>query len=114
MIVDKNVAFLINILSFLLPLRLFSYSSDRKIMSIIVKNTQSDEIWLISKGAESSIIPRCRIDSKKDEILCQTTLKHINDYAMVSTKCKFITCCKFDFLKVTVILKVFFETYIRF
>lgn len=49
---------------------------DRKCMSVIVENDQN-EIWLYTKGAESTIIPRCATGPT------QETLKHVTDFALV-------------------------------
>ena len=57
-------------------LQVLEFDSTRKRMSTIVLYPD-DSIWLICKGAESAIIPRC-IGGP-----IQQTLGHINDYALV-------------------------------
>lgn len=52
--------------------------ADRKCMSVIAENS-AGEIWLLTKGAESSIIPKC------DTGPTHETLKHVMDYALVYT-----------------------------
>jgi len=47
-------------------------------MSVIVENDKG-EIWLLTKGAETAIIPRC------DSGPCQETMKHVVDFALVKT-----------------------------
>lgn len=51
--------------------------SDRKCMSVIVKNDKG-EIWLYTKGAESSIVPKC------DAGPSNQTLEHVMDFALVA------------------------------
>lgn len=58
-------------------LQVLEFDSTRKRMSTIVL-FPDDSIWLICKGAESAIIPRC-IGGPIHQ-----TLGHINDYALVS------------------------------
>jgi magnesium-transporting ATPase (P-type) len=50
--------------------------SDRKCMSVIIENSKG-EIWLLIKGAESSLIPKC------DNGPGQETMKHIVEFALV-------------------------------
>ena len=57
-------------------LQVLEFDSTRKRMSTIVLYPD-DSIWLICKGAESAIIPRC-IGGP-----IQQTLGHINEYALV-------------------------------
>lgn len=45
-------------------------------MSVIIENSKG-EIWLLTKGAESSIIPKC------DQGPAEDTLKHVMDFALV-------------------------------
>lgn len=58
-------------------LQVLEFDSNRKRMSTIVL-FPDDSIWLICKGAESTIIPNC-IGGPISQ-----TLEHINDYALVS------------------------------
>lgn len=57
-------------------LHVLEFDSDRKRMSVIVQ-CPDDTIWLLCKGAESSILPRCAVGAKAE------TEEHIKDYAMV-------------------------------
>ena len=58
-------------------LQVLEFDSNRKRMSTIVL-FPDDSIWLICKGAESTIVPNC-IGGPINQ-----TLEHINDYALVS------------------------------
>lgn len=51
-------------------------------MSVIVESTKG-EMWLLTKGAESSIIPKCISGPSKD------TLKHVLDFALVKQEKSF-------------------------
>ncbi|ODN03513.1 putative phospholipid-transporting ATPase IF [Orchesella cincta] len=55
------------------------FDADRKCMSVIVENSKG-ELWLLTKGAESSIIPKC------DDGPTQHTLKHVTDYALMGLR----------------------------
>jgi phospholipid-translocating ATPase len=57
-------------------LHILEFDSNRKRMSVIVK-FPDDSIWLLCKGAEITVLPKC-IAGWKDE-----TEQHIKDYAMV-------------------------------
>lgn len=57
-------------------LQVLEFDSDRKRMSTIVL-FPDDSIWLVCKGAESTIVPNC-IGGPINQ-----TLEHINDYALV-------------------------------
>ncbi len=57
-------------------LQVLEFDSTRKRMSTIVLYPD-DSIWLLCKGAESTILPRCVAGP------IQETLEHINDYALV-------------------------------
>jgi phospholipid-translocating ATPase len=39
-------------------LKYYEFTSDRKLMSRVVKNVETEEVIVICKGADSSIIPR--------------------------------------------------------
>jgi phospholipid-translocating ATPase len=58
-------------------LQVLEFDSNRKRMSTIVL-FPDDTIWLVCKGAESTIVPNC-IGGPINQ-----TLEHINDYALVS------------------------------
>ena len=57
-------------------LQVLEFDSDRKRMSTIVL-FPDDSIWLLCKGAESAVVPRCTNGPIEE------TLDHINDYALV-------------------------------
>lgn len=57
-------------------LQVLEFDSNRKRMSTIIL-FPDDSIWLVCKGAESAVIPRC-VNGPIVE-----TLRHINDYALV-------------------------------
>lgn len=58
-------------------LQVLEFDSDRKRMSVIIQ-FPDDSIWLLCKGAESSVIPRCTSGP------VEKTLDHVNDYALVT------------------------------
>lgn len=58
-------------------LHVLEFDSARKRMSVIVK-FPDDTIWLLCKGAESSVLPNCIAGCMAE------TEQHIHDYAMVS------------------------------
>lgn len=51
-------------------------------MSTIVRDSKG-QIWLLTKGAESHVLPLCQATSKT---LVATTQSHINDYARVGLR----------------------------
>lgn len=53
------------------------FTSDRKRMSTIIRDAQG-QIWLLTKGAESHVLPLCRA---ADRQLVAITQEHINDFA---------------------------------
>nr|XP_045609485.1 phospholipid-transporting ATPase IF-like isoform X2 [Procambarus clarkii] len=63
-------------------LQVLHFDPDRKCMSVVVREEASGKIWLLTKGAESSVLKRCCINTPELERLHYTTLSHINDYAM--------------------------------
>lgn len=71
-------------------LQVLEFDSDRKRMSTIVLYPD-DSIWLICKGAESTIVPNC-IGGPINQ-----TLDHINDYALVSLHLALIGSFQFIF-----------------
>jgi len=62
-------------------LNLLEFDSTRKRMSVILKNRSNNTIIMYTKGAESSIIPRC-IESP----FIGETNSHINEYALVGLR----------------------------
>lgn len=57
-------------------LHVLEFDSNRKRMSVIVQ-FPDDSIWLLCKGAESTVLPRCIAGPISE------TENHIEDYAMV-------------------------------
>ena len=47
----------------------FPFDSTRKRMSLIVKEEKSGKILLMTKGADSIVLPRCKISTKQKEII---------------------------------------------
>lgn len=58
------------------------FTSDRKRMSTIVRDRKG-QIWLLTKGAESHVLPLCQATSRT---LVAVTQSHINDYARVGLR----------------------------
>lgn len=58
-------------------LAVLEFSSDRKRMSVMVKD-QKGQIWLYTKGAESHVIPLC---SKTTNTMLSMTQEHVNEFA---------------------------------
>ncbi|XP_063587214.1 phospholipid-transporting ATPase IF-like isoform X2 [Penaeus indicus] len=67
-------------------LQILEFDSDRKCMSVAVRDESSRKIWLLTKGAESSVLKRCSVSEQASRTLRDTTLKHINDYAMLGLR----------------------------
>ncbi|XP_047469990.1 phospholipid-transporting ATPase IF-like [Penaeus chinensis] len=67
-------------------LQILEFDSDRKCMSVAVRDESSRKIWLLTKGAESSVLKRCSVSEQASRSLRDTTLKHINDYAMLGLR----------------------------
>ncbi|CAL8114228.1 unnamed protein product [Orchesella dallaii] len=55
------------------------FDADRKCMSVIVENSKGEK-WLLTKGAESSIVPKC------DHGPTHEVLKNVMDYAMMGLR----------------------------
>ncbi|CAL8134314.1 unnamed protein product [Orchesella dallaii] len=55
------------------------FDADRKCMSVIVENSKGEK-WLLTKGAESSIIPKC------DHGPTHEVLKNVMDYALMGLR----------------------------
>ncbi len=60
-------------------LHVLEFDSERKRMSVLVRDTRG--YLVVTKGAESSVLPRCRRSPIVD-----VTATHINDYAMVGLR----------------------------
>ncbi|XP_055617498.1 phospholipid-transporting ATPase IF isoform X2 [Toxorhynchites rutilus septentrionalis] len=58
-------------------LGVLEFTSDRKRMSVIVRDVQS-QIWLYTKGAESHVLPLC---TRTPSGLIISTQRHINEFA---------------------------------
>lgn len=58
------------------------FTSDRKRMSTIVRDRKG-QIWLLTKGAESHVLPLCQATSRT---LVAATQSHIDDYARVGLR----------------------------
>ncbi|XP_052900853.1 phospholipid-transporting ATPase IF [Anopheles moucheti] len=61
-------------------LAVLEFTSDRKRMSIIVRDTYG-QIWLYTKGAESHVLPLCA-----DSPLIETTQRHIDEFARLGLR----------------------------
>ncbi|XP_058127201.1 phospholipid-transporting ATPase IF [Anopheles ziemanni] len=61
-------------------LAVLEFSSDRKRMSIIVRDS-GGQIWLYTKGAESHVLPLCAPSP-----LIETTQRHINEFAKLGLR----------------------------
>ncbi|XP_053678428.1 phospholipid-transporting ATPase IF [Anopheles nili] len=61
-------------------LAVLEFTSDRKRMSIIVRDTYG-QIWLYTKGAESHVLPLCAFSP-----LIETTQKHIDEFAKLGLR----------------------------
>ena len=59
-------------------LHVLEFDSDRKRMSVVVQFPDSS-IWLLCKGAESSVLPLCNTDGT----IYMRTEHHVKDYALV-------------------------------
>ncbi|XP_042236213.1 LOW QUALITY PROTEIN: phospholipid-transporting ATPase IF-like [Homarus americanus] len=66
-------------------LQVLEFDSDRKCMSVVVREEASGRIWLLTKGAESSVLRRCS-DAAHLQPLHDTTLAHIDDYALMGLR----------------------------
>ncbi|XP_071540026.1 phospholipid-transporting ATPase IF-like [Panulirus ornatus] len=67
-------------------LQVLEFDSDRKCMSVVVRDEASERIWLLTKGAESSVLRRCRVRTADEHAVHDATLTHINHYAMVGLR----------------------------
>lgn len=57
---------------------ILEFTSDRKRMSVIVKDNKG-QIWLYTKGAESHVLPLC--NGATPSRLIESTQQHINEFA---------------------------------
>ncbi|XP_071540028.1 phospholipid-transporting ATPase IF-like isoform X2 [Panulirus ornatus] len=67
-------------------LQVLDFDSDRKCMSVVVRDEASERIWLLTKGAESSVLRRCRVRTADERAVHDATLTHINHYAMLGLR----------------------------
>ncbi|XP_063858808.1 phospholipid-transporting ATPase IF-like isoform X2 [Scylla paramamosain] len=67
-------------------LQVLDFDSDRKCMSVVVREEWSGRLWLLTKGAESSVLRRCRVQSDEEQRLHDTTAAHIDDYALLGLR----------------------------
>jgi len=58
-------------------LAVLEFSSTRKRMSVIVRDNEDDQIWLMCKGADDVILSRLSKESKYEE----ETISHLKEYA---------------------------------
>ncbi|XP_058444324.1 phospholipid-transporting ATPase IF isoform X2 [Malaya genurostris] len=58
-------------------LGVLEFTSDRKRMSVIIRDSQS-QLWLYTKGAESHVLPLC---TKTSSGMVISTQRHINEFA---------------------------------
>ncbi|XP_042878523.1 phospholipid-transporting ATPase IF-like [Penaeus japonicus] len=67
-------------------LQVLEFDSDRKCMSVVVRDETNQKIWLLTKGAESSVLKRCLLSTSEQQRMHDVTLKHIDDFAMLGLR----------------------------
>ncbi|KAK4301015.1 hypothetical protein Pmani_026817 [Petrolisthes manimaculis] len=67
-------------------LEVLEFDSDRKCMSVVVREEATGKVWLLTKGAESSVLQRCGAGDSDHQHLINTTADHIDDYAMTGLR----------------------------
>ncbi|XP_050716966.1 phospholipid-transporting ATPase IF-like [Eriocheir sinensis] len=67
-------------------LQVLDFDSDRKCMSVVVREEWSGRLWLLTKGAESSVLRRCHVASEDEQRSHDATAAHIDDYAMLGLR----------------------------
>lgn len=67
-------------------LQILDFDSDRKCMSVVVREEWSGRLWLLTKGAESSVLRRCHVASEDEQRSHDATAAHIDDYAMLGLR----------------------------
>ncbi|KAK8388975.1 hypothetical protein O3P69_020739 [Scylla paramamosain] len=67
-------------------LQILEFDSDRKCMSVVVREEWSGRLWLLTKGAESSVLRRCRVQTDREQRHHDATAAHIDDYALLGLR----------------------------
>ncbi|XP_037780538.1 probable phospholipid-transporting ATPase IF isoform X1 [Penaeus monodon] len=73
-------------MKFFTLLQVLEFDSDRKCMSVVIRNEADRKTWLLTKGAESSVLKRCLLSNPDQQRLHDVTLSHINDFAMLGLR----------------------------
>lgn len=60
------------------------FTSDRKRMSTVLRDRRDGQLWLLTKGAESHVLPLCA--AATPPALCAATLQHINEFAALGLR----------------------------
>lgn len=66
-------------------LNTLEFNSDRKRMSVIIKNEEGD-IWLYTKGAECHVFPLCQSKTPLQLEMIKVTQQHIEDFAKMGLR----------------------------
>lgn len=67
-------------------LQVLEFDSDRKRMSVTVEENSTGRLWLLTKGAESSVFQKCSFQDDRQRQIHALTNKHIDDYAMLGLR----------------------------
>lgn len=62
-------------------LHTIEFTSDRKRMSTVLRDRRTGQLWLVTKGAESHVLPLCPIVNASDAQLMSATQRHIDEFA---------------------------------
>ncbi len=79
----------------------FPFDSTRKRMSLIVKNTETKEYFLMTKGADSIVLPRIKLDQQSDKII----QGHLDRFAVDGLRTLVVGQKKLDHASVDNIIK---------
>lgn len=60
------------------------FTSDRKRMSTVLRDRRDGQLWLLTKGAESHVLPLCT--AATPAALIESTLRHINQFASLGLR----------------------------
>lgn len=60
------------------------FTSDRKRMSTVLRDRRDGQLWLLTKGAESHVLPLCT--AATPAALIESTLRHINKFARLGLR----------------------------